>query len=110
MIEVIIVRTKKPETWHSLKKYGVEIGRVCAELTNTHFRSWLLKGGFVLPEYRRQGVFSELWAARLAFVMAHNPRTILGWCWSANRPLFLADGFVEVERDGNETLMSKVIK
>lgn len=107
---MIITRTDKDETWFIMKKDQIEIARMCAELVNRHFRGWLLKGSFVLPDYRRQGVFSELWSERLSFVMSKTPRSIEGWCCSENRPLYLAAGFTEMERDGNEALMRKVLK
>ena len=110
---MIVVRTDGPETWLVMEKDGIEIGRACAELIRPDQRDWLFKGSFILPDYRRQGVYRELWDARLSFVMAQNPRSIEGWSGTGNRSLFIADGFIAVNRNWkhyeDELFMRKIL-
>lgn len=66
------------------------------------------KSAWVHPDWRRRGVFRELWEARWARVVKeYSGWTGYAWCLEGSLPLLLEKGFVEKD---SCTLVEKIIE
>lgn len=66
-----------------------------------------LCSAYVIPKKRRQGVYRDLFAARLHYLRGCGVRTVRATCTELSRPHLLAEGFSAVGKSGRYTKMER---
>lgn len=81
-------------TWWTAWDGDRLVGVCAAEQRSEHV--WYMFGGIVDEEYRRRGIYREMFKQRYEFIVEHNPLVILSLSSPGNRELFRKYGFTDV--------------
>lgn len=86
-------------------KNNMVVGSMTAEEKDTD--AWFLLNGYIIPTYRKQGIYTYLWEYRHNFVLAKEPKIMLGFANDISKKLYIKHKFTLIDLIEDEFVFEK---